>query len=1583
MKAAPYLVHIASGALPRKKVFVQTTLNDFLKNMFLDLSLDYPHLVIDKIHFVKSQKFVLYLGFDEETEKLLYDDPIAFSTFFSDDLFKSLEGLKAIFRKKMGIRKVAFLIPLKKYLLQLQRRSKTLTGIFPFLSYGLEQYTYLRKALQIQLRHHKIEMNDRGFLLKVAPKVFEMEEDRRNFFHFLSFLYDLKEGEVEEYFPIQFVQDDQFSLEKIEKDNSLYLLDMRKKALERIQEQREKESLLSLAKQEVMEGQKQENHTTPDIAPFSSTTQKSKPYETKVRKWMKKTQGHLWGKFQEGLDTTELTNIHAETGFVQVRGKIEEFTSMWIANGSRCLFKFLLVDKKAGLSCKIFLKPEEVKGLEAALSKKEVWVLLQAEVAYDATYTKDLDANVKGLALIDKPKGREEQAREKRVELHCHSQMSAQDAIPPAAKIVELAHQFGHEAVAITDHGVVQAFPEAYNTAKALKKNTGRGIKLILGMEGYMIDDGPTIVYGNRPFSSDLKNFVAVDVETTGLNPSIDRIIEIGATRFVRQEKGNYIAEESFQCFVNPHVRLSSKIQELTQITNEMIEQEGLEPREAIEKLADFVKDSVLCAHNALFDLGFLRYEGFRVPGESDVKIKFNQPIVDTVELARYVWNEGQRKGKLNNLRLNTVCEYLNIPLASHHRANHDAKACGEIFAQALRLYPDYNLDDFNRKLAGQLPEEEIRLRQNKPNHIIFLAKDQLGLYALYRLVSASHVKYYNFRPRLPKSLIAYYRAGLIIGGACVDGDVFKSLIQCYQAANHQEDLCLESFQPYLSYKQKQTLGENLAKIGYQTLEKARFYDYLEIQPLTNNQFLVREHIAGLSKFEQLKSLNRLMLALGKAAKKPVCATCDAHFLHPEDKIYRSIVQASMGFKDLSTSPDLYFRTTDEMLAEFSSYLPDELVREVVLKNPKWVADQVQEGLKPFPDGSFPPRIETAAEEVRNLTMSKALEWYGYQGELPELVQQRIEKELQSIICNGFAVMYYIAHKLVKKSNDDGYIVGSRGSVGSSLVATLCGITEVNPLQAHYRCPQCKFSEFKNSGEYGSGFDLEEKACPHCGSMFIRDGQDIPFETFLGFNGDKQPDIDLNFSGEYQARAHAYIEEMFGKSYTFRAGTIGAYAEKNALALVDKYSLDEQVNLNPSSKRVLAQGLVGIKKTTGQHPGGIVVIPKERDIYEFTPIQYPANKLDSPMTTTHFDFTMMHDTILKLDVLGHDDPTMLRFLSVMTGIDVRTIPIPDPTVMKLFVSTDVLGIPMEESKSQSATLGLPEMGTFMAREMIKETKPTMFYDLVQLMGLSHGTDVWKGNAQDLIRSGTCSINTVIGCRDSIMTFLIYQGLPSKAAFDIMEKVRKGKGLSSEDEALMRENKVPEWYIDSCKKIKYMFPKAHAVAYLISALRIAWFKVYYPEAYYAAFFSVRADEFDASVLCQGSEHLQAQKQSLRESFYGNKAKDKDKKLYYICELAEEMEQRNIFFAPITLMDSEAEMFQVIGKGSIRPSLNTVPGISSAMGHTIVEARKQGPFKSQLDLMSRCNFGQSVIQSLQVAGLLKELPEDDQIDLFSML
>jgi DNA polymerase-3 subunit alpha (Gram-positive type) len=1292
------------------------------------------------------------------------------------------------------------------------------------------------------------------------------------------------------------------------------------------------------------------NSPVPPPAPAAT---KAKAENTSPRQFRRKPKNEntIWGRFNNELKPTQIRQLNSESGTVVFEGSTFGLETRSVSQGTRLLVKFAITDQTSSIQCVVFAKPEE----EAMLGKylSDGYVRVQAEISFDSQYAKDLQARVIGLEQAAARPGRSDQSTRKRAELHSHTKMSTKDAVCDAADLVRLAAAFEHPAIAITDHGVVQSFPEACNVQQALKKK-GKDIKVIYGLEGYLVDDGESVCWGLEDYPEEFDCFVSLDVETTGLNPSSDRIIEVAAVRYSKADTGEWRAADRYVTFVNPGLEIPAKITEITGITTDMISQ-APDNFTVMTRLNEFIGSSPVVAHNAFFDLGFLRYEGFRTPAENDPRIKFNMPLIDTLALARIFLPE------LHNHKLNTVAEKMGVKLGRHHRAEDDALACGDILLAIMKMTGCANMHELNRR-AGHQETEAVLAHKKQVYHIILLAGDYLGLYNLYRLVSASHTSYFHSRPRIPRALLQFFRHGLIVGGACESGEIYQSVLELYRQSGSDYRQAL-----------KQLHSVEMTKL-------ARFYDYLEIQPISNNRFYLREADSGLHSDDDLRNINRLIIDLGKNHRKPVCATCDVHFLEERDSEYRRILMTDMGYEDAHLQPDLFYRTTDEMLAEFS-YLGEKAANEVVLENPLKIADMVLPDMKPFPDGSFPPIIASAADDIRRLTWDTANAIYGHNGNLPDEVRSRAERELDSIIENGFAIMYYIAHKLVKKSNDDGYIVGSRGSVGSSFVATLCGITEVNPLPPHHVCPECRYSIFDNSGEYGSGYDLPAADCPVCGTRMLREGQDIPFETFLGFNGDKQPDIDLNFSGEYQPRAHKFIEEMFGSSHTFRAGTIGSFADKNAQAIVRNYFEKQEAFATQAEITRLAKGLIGVKRTTGQHPGGIVVVPKERDIYDFTPIQYPADKRGGGTITTHFDFNAMHDTILKLDVLGHDDPTMLKMLGDMTGVDVNTIPIPDDKVMSLFTSTQALGIPDGKSPVDAATLGLPELGTFMARDMIKETRPTRFFDLVQLMGLSHGTDVWKGNAQELIRTGICSINEVIGCRDSIMTWLIHNKLPPKTAFDIMEKVRKGKGLSAEHEKMMRDHDIPEWYIESCKKIKYMFPKAHAAAYTISSLRIAWFKVYHPEAYYCAYFTVRADEFDSSIMCRPAAEIRIDRERRRHTF--RESTDRDQKIYYIIELVEEMQLRGIDFLPLDLYRSDPVRFLMEETGKIRPPLNAIPGISAAIALNIAACVKDGPFKSRDELMRRAGIGQSALETLAMAGCLDGIPDSAQIDLFEIM
>lgn len=1284
---------------------------------------------------------------------------------------------------------------------------------------------------------------------------------------------------------------------------------------------------------------------------------KSKDSKLDPKEFYKQKQSKdlIWGRMDNRLDLTPINKLDSESARVSVYGKVAKFEARLVSNNTKGLIKFAIHGTTGAISCVLFLRsPEEMDKLSSQL-KNGTYVRADLDVFYDATYTKDLQGKVCGIVLADSPAKRQDLSLEKRVELHIHTNMSAKDGHSRPSELVKMADHFGMPAVALTDHGIVQAFPEAQDTLDKLRKN-GSQLKLIFGSEGYLMDDGEgEFAYGVGDITIE-SSFVALDLETTGLNPENDRIIEIGAVRFTKDVSGLYFPEERYQTFVNPGIPVPTKVVEITGITSEMI-QEGKDPLEALEELHAFIGEDALIGHNAFFDLSFLRNEAYRLRADEEAKLKFNPIVVDTLAMARSLLKD------LGKYSLNAVAQNLQIPLDQHHRAVDDAICSGFIFVKLWEKEKFLPLRNLNEKL-GQKDFAFVKNFKNKPYHIILLVKNLLGLYNLYRLISISHIRYFKGRPRIPRSVLKYFRDGLIIGSACEAGEVLRRISQIYSEVEGDFTRAKERIQD----------DKNL-------IRTAKFYDYLEIQPIGNNRFMIEKEGNYINSEEDLIHLNLLVIHLAELSKRDVVATCDSHFLDEEDAIYRRILQVSSGFDAQENPTNLYFRTTDEMLDEFY-YLPEEQRYQIVVENTRKIADQVDPNIRPFPAGTFPPFIASASDDVEEMTWAACKRLYEKNGVIPTNIRERVEKELCSIIDNGFGIMYYISAKLVKKTNEDGYIVGSRGSVGSSVVAFLCGISEVNPLPAHYVCPACQYTEFAEEGAYGSGFDLADKACPDCGEALAKDGQDIPFETFLGFNGDKQPDIDLNFSGEYQAEAHQYIVEMFGESHTYRAGTITGYAEKNALGLVLKYAEEANIFLTRADSERLADGLIGIKRSTGQHPGGIVVIPKEREVYDFTPIQNPADKENASMHTTHFDFNAMHDTILKLDILGHDDPTMLKVMSDMTGVKIEDIPIPDKRVMELFQGTEALGLPAGSSPSDCGSLGLPEMGTLMARDMIKETKPTQFFDLVQLMGLSHGTDVWAGNAQDLIRSNTCTIEEVIGCRDGIMTSLINWGLPAKTSFDIMEKVRKGKGLTEEQEQLMRDNQVPDWYIDSCKKIKYMFPKAHAAAYVISSLRVAYFKVYYPEAYYAAYFSVRADEFDYSLMCQPLEKISSLRENFRKNFH--QITDREQKIFYILELVEEMYLRGIQFAPIDIEIAGARRFKLMKDKRIMPALNTLTTISTTMANEIVRAREEGgPFPNHEELRRRAGLGQSAIESMANQGVLSHIPASSQLTLFDML
>jgi DNA polymerase-3 subunit alpha (Gram-positive type) len=1223
-----------------------------------------------------------------------------------------------------------------------------------------------------------------------------------------------------------------------------------------------------------------------------------------------KTGTVLLGRFVKE-EPVAIANLKEDSGRVAVEGCIFDMESREL-RGGKYLITADVTDYTSSITIKLFMEADKAKELLSKL-KKDNWYVIRGDCQYDK-YQKEivLIAN----DIITAPSRiRMDEAPEKRVELHLHTQMSSMDGVSSVKDLVQRAAFWGHSAIAITDHGVVQAFPEAY---AAGQKN---GVKILFGVEGYLINDSQPIVQNSRRDDFN-QTYVILDIETTGLDSVNNEIIEIGAVKIKKRE-----VIDSFQCFIKPTKPIPSNITELTGITQSMVE-DAPSINVVLPDFFAFCGDAVLVAHNAPFDLGFIREKA------RHLGLTINHPVVDTLSLSRELLSD------LKRFKLNLVAEHLGVQLKNHHRANDDAEATGGIMLKLFEMLEEQgvrNLDEINEMFM-----KRTNLNGLQSHHVVILVKNYTGLKNLYRLVSKSHLDYFYRKPRIPKSLLSQYREGLIIGSGCEAGELYRGI---------------------LSNKSDDEIGEIVD-----------FYDYLEIQPIANNQFLVRE--GQVADEEGLKQINRQIFLLGLKHKKKVVATGDVHFLDPQDEYFRRILMAGQKFDDADNQAPLYFKTTTEMLDEFS-YLGEKEAQQVVIEMPRSIADEIEE-LKPIPDQLFPPEIPGAEDEIRSMSIDTAESIYG--SPLPDIVQKRLDKELKSIIGNGYAVLYLIAHKLVKKSNSDGYLVGSRGSVGSSFVATLTGITEVNPLPPHYICPNCKHSDFEiDTEQYGCGADLPDRSCPICQHPYGKDGFDIPFEVFLGFKGDKVPDIDLNFSGDYQSVAHKYTEELFGEGHVFRAGTIGTIAEKTAFGFVKKYLESKEIETTNSEIKRLVAGCTGVKRTTGQHPGGILVVPKSREIYEFSPIQNPADDKKSGIITSHFDFHAIHDTLVKLDILGHDDPTVIRMLEDITGVDAKTIELGEETTMKLFSGTEPLKVKQEDINSPVGTFGVPEFGTQFVRQMLVDTKPTTFAELIRISGLSHGTDVWLNNAQELIRSEVATLPEVICTRDDIMIYLISRGLEPTMAFKIMENVRKGKGLSPEMEEAMVEKSIPDWYVDSCKKIKYMFPKAHAAAYVIMAFRIAWFKVYYPEAFYATYFTVRADDLDAALIMKGAEFIRETIKSL--TVKGNELSTKEKNVLTILEVALEMYMRNIKFVPIDLYKSDSYRFLITDEG-IRPPLNALQGVGVNAAKSIANEREQGEFLSIEDLRERTRVTKTVIEALQNQGVLDNLPETSQLSLFNL-
>lgn len=1223
-------------------------------------------------------------------------------------------------------------------------------------------------------------------------------------------------------------------------------------------------------------------------------------------------------------ETTEIQEIQGEMGEVVIKGKIIRVDKRELRSGS-FLFIFDITDFTDTMTVKMFARIEQEEQIAEGIVKG-TFIKLKGVTTYDKFDGELTVGSISGaMKISDFTSTRMDNSARKRVELHCHTKMSDMDGVASAKDLINRAEQWGHTALAITDHGIVQAFPEA---AHALDKNSK--FKVIYGVEAYLVDDLKELVTNGK--GQDLQaEFIIFDLETTGFSPKQNRIIEIGA---VKIKNGEVI--DRFSSFVNPDVPIPFKIENITGINDEMVLHAPM-IETVLPEFIEFCGSDVLVAHNASFDMSFI------IENARRQKIQLDFTYIDTLGLARILM---PNYGKYT---LAAVCKNLKISLEGAHRAVNDAEATSKVFIRFIEMLQEENVEDLaqiNQLGAGSINAVKKALSY----HAIILVQNEIGRVNLYRLISASHLTYYSRRPRIPKSLFMKYREGLIIGSACEAGELYKAVLE--------------------------------GKADSEIAKLATFYDYLEIQPLGNNQFMIESNkYDSIESEEDLIKINRRIVEIGEQFQKPVVATCDVHFLDPEDEVYRRIIMTGKGFSDADNQPPLYLRTTEEMLKEFE-YLGSDKAEEVVVTNTNLIADRIEK-ISPVRADKYAPVIENSDGILTDICYKKAYEMYG--NPLPEQVEARLKRELNSIITNGFAVMYIISQKLVWKSIEDGYLVGSRGSVGSSFVATMSGITEVNPLSPHYYCLSCFYNDFESEEVKAfigqAGCDMPDKICPTCGAQLKKDGFDIPFETFLGFKGDKEPDIDLNFSGEYQSKAHKYTEVIFGEGQTFRAGTIGTLAEKTAFGYVKNY-YDERgiIKRNCEIGRIVG-GCTGVRRTSGQHPGGIIVLPLGEEINAFTPVQHPANDMKTDIITTHFDYHSIDHNLLKLDILGHDDPTMIRMLEDITGISALEIALDDPQVMSLFRGTDALGItPDQILGCKMGSLGVPEFGTDFVIKMLEDTKPKSFSDLVRISGLSHGTDVWVGNAQTLIEDGDATISTAICTRDDIMTYLIHMGVESSLSFTIMESVRKGKGLNPEWEEAMTASNVPDWYIWSCKKIKYMFPKAHAAAYVMMAWRIAYFKVNYPLAYYASFFSIRASAFSYEMMCQGQTHLERNIKEYKAK--GDSLTKKEQDSYKDMKIVQEMYARGFEFLPLDIFSAQARLFQVI-EGKIMPSFSSIEGLGEKAADQVVVAAKDGPYLSKDDFRSRTKVSKTVVELMDSMRLFGDIPESNQLSFFDMM